>query len=102
MSDGASAFHGPALWGLTRTCSTSLVAWKIVVDYDECEANAVCVGIDPQVFEVDDDDNLWVHQEYPGPDHLDQAREAVASCPKRALSLQEVADSEAEAARAAQ
>jgi ferredoxin len=63
---------------------------KIVVDYDECEANAVCVGILPEVFEVDDDDNLWVHEEYPSDDKLDRVREAVDSCPKRALALKEV------------
>lgn len=76
------------------------MAWKIVVDYDECEANAVCVGIDPDVFEVDDEDNLWVHQEYPTGEHVEKAREAVAACPKRALALQEVPDSEAESAGA--
>ena len=63
---------------------------KIVVDYDECEANAVCVGILPDVFEVDDDDNLWVHDEYPSADILDDVRRAVDSCPKRALALKEV------------
>ena len=45
---------------------------KIVVDYDECEANAVCVGILPEVFEVDDDDNLHLHEEYPADDKLDK------------------------------
>ena len=63
---------------------------KIVVDYDECEANAVCVGILPDVFEVDDEDNLHVHQDYPADDILDKVREAVDSCPKRALALKEV------------
>jgi ferredoxin len=63
---------------------------KIVVDYDECEANAVCVGILPDVFEVDDEDKLWVHQEYPPDSLLDKVREAVDSCPKRALALKEV------------
>jgi ferredoxin len=63
---------------------------KIVVDYDECEANAVCVGILPDVFEVDDEDNLHVHVEYPSADILDDVRKAVDSCPKRALALKEV------------
>jgi len=63
---------------------------KIVVDRDECEANAVCVGVLPEVFEVDDDDNLIIHQELPSDDQLDKAREAVDSCPKRALSLKEI------------
>jgi ferredoxin len=62
---------------------------KIVVDRGECEANAVCVGILPDVFDVDDDDNLIVHEEYPPADQLDKVQEAVNSCPKRALSLKE-------------
>ena len=62
---------------------------KLVVDHDECEANAVCVGILPEVFEVDDDDNLHVHVDHPSDDQLDKVREAVDSCPKRALALRE-------------
>jgi len=65
---------------------------KIVVDHDECEANAVCVGILPDVFEVDDEDNLTVHQEYPPDDILGKVREAVDSCPKRALALKQEDD----------
>lgn len=61
--------------------------YKLTVDYDECEANAVCVGIAPEVFELDDDDNLWILQERPGPELLDRVLEAVDSCPKRALFL---------------
>ncbi|HMC72517.1 MAG TPA: ferredoxin [Mycobacteriales bacterium] len=63
---------------------------KIVVDHDECEANAVCAGILPEVFEVDDDDNLLVLDEYPADDLLGKVRQAVDSCPKRALALKDV------------
>jgi ferredoxin len=63
---------------------------KIVVDHDECEANAVCVGILPDVFELDDDDSLHLHQEFPAEEQLAKARQAVDSCPKRALALEEV------------
>ena len=65
---------------------------KIVVDYDECEANGVCVGIDAEIFELDDDENLWVHVERPEGEQLGRAREAVDSCPKRALFLKEVSE----------
>ena len=41
------------------------MAWKVVVDFDLCEANAVCMGIAPEVFEVADDDVLHVLQEHP-------------------------------------
>jgi ferredoxin len=69
---------------------------KIVVDRDECEANAVCMGILPDVFEVDDDDNLILHEEYPREDQLDPVRQAVDSCPKRALALRDVEQGEVE------
>ncbi len=64
---------------------------RLTVDRDECEANAVCVGIAPEVFELDDDENLILHVETPGPDLVDKVREAVNSCPKRALFLKEAA-----------
>jgi ferredoxin len=63
---------------------------KIVVDPDECEANGVCVGIDPEIFELDDDEKLSIHVERPEGDQLERARVAVDSCPKRALFLKEV------------
>ena len=60
---------------------------KVVVDPDECEANAVCVGIAPEVFDLDDDEVLHILVETPDGELLDRAREAVDSCTKRALFL---------------
>jgi ferredoxin len=60
---------------------------QIVVDRDECEANAVCEGILPEIFQVDDDDNLNILNERPPADLLDKVQEAVDMCPKRALYL---------------
>lgn len=62
----------------------------MVVDPGECEANAVCTGIAPEVFELDDDEKLHITIARPGPELIDRVREAVDSCPKRALSLKEV------------
>jgi ferredoxin len=62
---------------------------KIVVDHDECEANAVCAGILPEVFEVDDDDNLQLLTDQVTPDNEAAVRQAVAACPKAALSIVE-------------
>ena len=39
---------------------------KIEINYDLCEANAICMGIAPEVFEVRDDDNLYILDENPG------------------------------------
>jgi ferredoxin len=60
---------------------------RIVVDRDLCESNAVCVRTAPELFVVDDRDELRVLVEEPGPDQMDKARAAVRRCPKRALSL---------------
>ena len=60
---------------------------KVVVDPDSCEANAVCVGIIPEVFDLDDDDNLHILRAEVTPDIEDRVRQAVASCPKAALKL---------------
>jgi ferredoxin len=61
---------------------------KISVDYDSCEANAVCEAVAPEVFQVDDDDNLHIVAD-PTPETVDKVRQAVQSCPKVALTLHE-------------
>ena len=60
---------------------------KVSVDYDSCEANAVCVGIIPEVFDLDDEDNLHLLSDEVTPENEDRIRQAVASCPKAALKL---------------
>ena len=62
---------------------------RIVVDYDLCESNAVCMGIAPEVFEVRDDDNLYILQEHPDESLRGKVMEAVRMCPKQALSIEE-------------
>ena len=62
---------------------------KIVVDYDVCESNAVCMGIAPTVFEVRDDDFLYVLDEHPGEELRAKMEEAVLRCPKQAISIEE-------------
>lgn len=60
---------------------------KVVVDYDLCESNAVCMGVVPEVFEVRDDDFLYVLQEEPPESLRERVEEAVRRCPKQAISL---------------
>lgn len=62
---------------------------KVKVDDLVCEANAVCAGLAPEVFEVDDDDQLHILLEEPPAEMLDRVRHAVRSCPKAALTLEE-------------
>jgi ferredoxin len=65
------------------------MGWKVVVDFDLCESNAVCMGIAPEVFEVRDDDFLYVLQEEPPDDLRAKCEEAVQRCPKQAISIQD-------------
>jgi ferredoxin len=62
---------------------------KVKADFDLCEANALCVGFAPDVFEVDDDDYLTILTEEVTPDNESRVRQAIASCPKAALSIEE-------------
>ena len=62
---------------------------RVVVDYDLCESNAICMGILPEVFEVRDDDFLYVLNETPPESMRAKLEEAVARCPKQAISIAE-------------
>jgi ferredoxin len=62
---------------------------RVVVDYDLCESNAICMGIAPEVFEVRDDDFLYVLNETPGEELRDKIEECVQRCPKQAISIAE-------------
>jgi ferredoxin len=61
---------------------------KVVVDFDLCESNAVCMGIAPEVFEVRDDDFLYILQEEPPEEMRPKIEEAVRMCPKQAISIE--------------
>jgi ferredoxin len=60
---------------------------EIRVDTDLCEANAVCCGLAPDVFELDDNEQLLILQPEPPRDRLERVSLAVARCPKNALHL---------------
>jgi ferredoxin len=60
---------------------------KVVVDFDLCESNAVCMGIAPEVFEVREDDFLYILDENPPEELRPKLEEAVASCPRAAITL---------------
>ena len=64
------------------------MAWKVVVDFDVCESNAICMGIAPEVFEVRDDDFLYVLQDDPGEDLREKVEEAARRCPKQAITIE--------------
>ena len=60
---------------------------ELRVDRDLCEANGVCTGIAPDVFDLDDEDELVILRPEPPEEMRDRIEQAVASCPKTALSL---------------
>jgi len=62
---------------------------RVVVDYDLCESNAVCMRLVPEIFHVGADDRLRLLVEQPPEDLRARLREAVLRCPKQALSLVE-------------
>ena len=62
---------------------------KIEVDWDLCEANGVCMGIIPEVFQLGDDDMLTVLQSDVTPENEEQVRDAVRQCPRQAISISE-------------
>jgi ferredoxin len=62
---------------------------RVVVDFDQCESNALCMGILPEVFEVREDDFLYVLDEHPREELREKLMEAVRSCPKNAISIED-------------
>jgi ferredoxin len=62
---------------------------RVVVDFDLCESNAICMEVAPAVFEVRDDDFLYVLDETPGEELRAAVEQAVRSCPRQAITLEE-------------
>jgi ferredoxin len=58
---------------------------RVEVDRNLCEANGVCVGLAPEVFELDDDEELVIKAEEIPADRVERVSLAVARCPKNAL-----------------
>lgn len=66
-----------------------MAAMKVVVDFDRCESNALCMGVAPDVFEVRDDNFLYILNEHPDESRRAEVEEAVQLCPKAAISIVE-------------
>ena len=62
---------------------------RVVVDFDLCESTAICMQIAPDIFEVRDDDFLYVLNETPSEDRRSNLEESVQRCPKQAISIEE-------------
>jgi ferredoxin len=58
---------------------------RVEVDHDRCEGNAVCVGIAPDLFDLDDEDYAVVKSDPVPDDQVDLAEQSIAECPRAAL-----------------
>ncbi len=58
---------------------------RVEVDRDRCEGNAVCVGIAPDLFDLDDEDYAVVKADPVPEDQVEPAQRAIEECPRAAL-----------------
>ena len=72
-----------------RSPGLEVVPMRVVVDFDLCESNALCMGLAPEVFEVRDDDLLYVLDENPPEGLREKVEAAVRTCPKNAISIED-------------
>lgn len=62
---------------------------RVVVDLLKCESNGLCMAQAPEVFLVNDDDELVLLQEQPAEELRAKVEAAVRMCPKQAITLQD-------------
>lgn len=63
---------------------------KIIVEQDKCASSGNCVMYAPEVFDQRDEDGVVVVlDEQPPDEQTDNARKAEASCPARAIHIEE-------------
>ena len=60
---------------------------RVVVDFEKCKSNALCMDAAPEVFEVRDDGYLYILIETPGEELRGKVEAAVRVCPTRAISI---------------
>lgn len=62
---------------------------RVEVDFDVCESNALCEAVAPDVFALDDNDDLQVEDPTVTDENRSRVEQAVSSCPKFALRIVE-------------
>jgi len=62
---------------------------RVVVDFDACMSNGICMGLAPEVFEVRDDGFLYVLQETPPEELRDKVVAAERACPTQAIRIED-------------
>ena len=61
---------------------------KIIVDYDLCEANALCMDSCPEVFRVEEDDSLTILMTEIPEKLRGTLEDATRLCPRQALRIE--------------
>ena len=69
--------------------SGMVVDMKIVVDFDKCQSKAICMRVAPALFEVREDNFLYILNETPPEAMRESLEKAVAMCPTGAISIAE-------------
>jgi ferredoxin len=63
---------------------------KVVIDELRCDAHGVCVSVCPEVFDLnDDEDVVRVIDEHPDESLRDRIAQAVLQCPKAAITIED-------------
>jgi ferredoxin len=62
---------------------------RVIVDHDRCEGNAVCLGIAPDIFDLDDEDYAVVKTDPVPADQEAAAEQAIHECPRAALARED-------------
>jgi ferredoxin len=60
---------------------------RVIIDPDRCDSTGLCAAIAPEVFEIDEQDELRIHTE--SLDQVDRQtlEQAARACPKLAITL---------------
>ena len=62
---------------------------RVVVDFDLCQSNALCMDAAPEVFEVRDDGFLYILNENPPESLREKVMTAKQICPTQAISVED-------------
>jgi ferredoxin len=62
---------------------------KIVLDAEKCVGHGRCYSLAPEFFDADERGQCVVINQHVAPDAVGRAREGVANCPERALTLED-------------
>ena len=61
---------------------------RILIDFDRCQSNALCMSAAPDIFEVRDDGFLYILNESPDEDRRAAVVEAARLCPTQAITVE--------------